>query len=215
MRDLISIDKNKALKFIFISCLAIEFFIVISDITLNHFRWIPDRSARQIFNMALESSISNLFSSFLALVVGIVAFLNSLYLAGKKKCGWIVLALFFIYMGIDDGTMIHEKFTTSLLPIFLDITGFDKSNYASFSWHLVFIPFFALMGLFIVYFSYKELRSKSYWYYPYLGLVCFTSAVAIDYFEGINITIKCFVFHALKKKISLTFFMSRKNLLKC
>ena len=98
----------------------------------------------------------------------------------KRIIGWLVVALFFSYMAIDDGAMIHERLGSA----------FDQSNdlggFPSYAWQLILAPMFVLMGFVIFFFLWNELEGTRERIILVLALGCFAVAVLMDFVEGMQ-----------------------------
>jgi len=108
-----------------------------------------------------------------------------------KALGWLMIALFFIYMAADDGLFIHERLGSIIREI-SEARGYNQvievfEFYPSYSWQLLLGPFFAVMGLFIVIFLWKQLEEMKLRRYIFMGLVCLSIAVVMDFIEGMNV----------------------------
>ena len=175
----------------------VEITLVILDVFLNHFQWASVRDIQNMFNIAREKSIGTWFSSMQMLVVGISLFFIALavkkegdWLDVKRRYyGWLIIGSFFIYMAIDDAIGFHEgignyvnsKFKGVRDPGFFTIFWW---RFPSYYWHLVFGPFFGGMGLFILYFIWKELKSQNLRMLIVSALALYVFAVVLDFFEG-------------------------------
>jgi len=164
---------------IFWGCVAVEIFIVLADIFLNRLHWIPFRPLRKSFNITREDSISNWFSATQPLVTAAILFL--LYLQSGRKRGWAILSAFFAYMAIDDAIQFHERAGSSL-----DLILYD-TPLPTYGWHFVFAVPFGAMGLYIVWFLYRELRSEGTLGWLFAALTALVIAVAMDAVEGLEI----------------------------
>ncbi len=181
--------------------LGVELLIVFLDVFVNHYKWSSIGAIRRMFNITREDSLSNWFSSIQIITVGTVLLMVTF--AGKKKIEipemrkfycWLGIAIFFIYMGIDDAIKFHERIGTAFKTIFKHPEGviepgiMDKaySFFPSYSWQMVFGPFFASIGLFILWFLWKELSSKKLKYLLLVALTLYAIAVGLDFVEGLD-----------------------------
>ena len=155
----IQVNRQSALKTLLYFCLSAELFIVLVDTFLNYLEWIPFRPLRRAFNITREDAIGNWFSSTQTLVVGVLWILFALDRSEKKKWSWAILATFFTFMAIDDASEFHEKAGSSLKVLALSPPRVEAlvEQYPSYTWQLLFGPFFAVVGLYIVWFIWKEL----------------------------------------------------------
>jgi len=190
----ISLMPSDVVRRVFKFCLGAELFICLCDATLNHLRWIPYRPLRKVFNITREDSISNWFSSTQSLFVGIVLLIIFLLERRDKvdkssSRGWAILAAFFGYIAIDDASKFHERMGSSFKLMVQDspfgISLFEF--FPSYSWQIVFGPFFLVMGCYIAYFLWKQLKLPAERWTVFAALSCFVFAVFLDFLEGADI----------------------------
>ncbi|RMD97798.1 MAG: hypothetical protein D6812_14560 [Deltaproteobacteria bacterium] len=98
---------------VLIAFLAVEVLLFLFDAFFNYGRWLP-RSSRKIFNICRESSLGTWFMTMQAFLVGVTAgavfFITRLRrFPWKRSLGWLLFALFFTYMSVDDTAEIHER----------------------------------------------------------------------------------------------------------
>ncbi|RME45214.1 MAG: hypothetical protein D6795_16875 [Deltaproteobacteria bacterium] len=98
---------------VLIAFLAVEVLLFLFDAFFNYGRWLP-KSSRKIFNICRESSLGTWFMTMQAFLVGGTA--AAVFLVTrlrrfpwKRSIGWLVFALFFTYMSVDDTAEIHER----------------------------------------------------------------------------------------------------------
>ena len=58
--------------------------------------------------------------------------------------------------------------------------------FPSYTWQMVFGPFFIAIGIFIVWFLWKELSSKKLWDWALVGISLYAFAVGLDFVEGLD-----------------------------
>lgn len=184
------------IKVIFISCIAIEITLVIGDYLFNYENIFEDISIRRIWNVARESSLPTWFSSFQALLLGVTVFLIAAVEAPRisrlKMWGWILVGMFFVWIGIDDFAEIHERLGAAIernVEKQSDeqdgVVGFLLQN-PSFSWHSFISPIFAMTGLFILAFLWTTFWRLNLTRYLILGFGCWAVAQGIDFTEGLD-----------------------------
>lgn len=64
----------------------------------------------QLVDLDLESNLPTYFNSALFFIGAILFHLHGRTEAGKKRAGWYLMAAVFIFLGIDEGSQVHEKF---------------------------------------------------------------------------------------------------------
>lgn len=146
-----------------------------------------------LIDITNEGNIPTLYSSLLAIAVGVVAYLASATYKDKrllKRLSWFGISLFFIYVGIDDATHFHERLATLVsnnLKDSDDISALSRSflSFKSYYWQALLLPLFSVIAIFMLVFLKNELKDgKAYRYFIY-GITCYVFAVALDYIDGI------------------------------
>ncbi len=186
---------------IFWILLGFELLIVFLDVFVNHYEWSSVGSIRRMVNITREDSLSNWFSSIQAIAVGSVIWLTAIvvrkqmldsYNKIKFYC-WAGIGTFFIYMGIDDAIKFHERIGTAFHVILFDddtsnegVLGAVYDAFPSYTWQMVFGPFFMAIGIFILWFVWKELTSRKLWNWFLVGISLYAVAIGLDFVEGLD-----------------------------
>jgi hypothetical protein len=181
---------------IFISCVVAELTLVVCDYVFNYMDILEDKQFRRIWNIARESSIPTWFSSIQAQLLGVtvllIAAIQKSYISLAATWGWVLVGLFFLFIGIDDFAAIHEKLGGVLERMATEQES-GKGEVVrillmnpSFSWHTFIAPIFALCGLAIA--SFVGLRFLKFNLLPYLflRLGCWIIAQSLDFIEGLD-----------------------------
>ena len=176
--------RDHAFSVILLLCLSCAFLFVLLDLYVNWLRWSDSRAIRRMFNITREDGLASLFSVVLTLMVALVIWLiyalRRRTAEGVNVIGWLVLALFFTYMGIDDGAMVHERIGTV----------FKKANNTlelpSYGWQMVVAPFFILMGAFMFWFLWRQSRAMIRRDWLIMALGCLALAMVLDFIEGMD-----------------------------
>ncbi len=179
----VTVSSHRLIRTIFFYLLGFEFLLVFLDATVNYGEWTSIGAIRRLFNVTREDSLQNWFSSAQTLFVGLVLWLVFLRVKRDdlwKGRGWALLAVFFTYLATDDGAQIHERVGTAV-----KVSGLAQS-FPSYTWHLVFDPFFGAMGLFILTFVWRELKDHTLRSLLMLGLGCYVIKVGLDFVEGLD-----------------------------
>lgn len=92
----------------------------------------------------------------------------------------LVVAMFFSYLCIDDGAMVHERLGSA----FKETTG--PTGLVTYAWHYLPLPFFAGMGVVILAFLWWEMPAASARLLILAALGCFGLAVGKDFVEGMD-----------------------------
>ncbi len=134
----------------------------------------------EYINITYETNIPTMFSFLISFFTGVTSLL---IFKENKKFGWIIVGIFFIYLGIDDALQIHEYLGSYLGDIFLE------NGFISYYWQVFFMPFFALVGLYIFFFllfTFREKECIKCIIAIFIGFGCYALAVGLDYYEGLD-----------------------------
>lgn len=196
---LINIDNERMLKRLIIALVAIEFALVLLDAVISEYRLTDIGAGRRLFNITREDGIPNFFSSFLLLGVGAVLLLITIVVRGqgsssKVVWGWGLVTGLFLFLGFDDGTKFHERIGSIFDALVTDeagdpLSGLFGSLYSvwpTYSWQLVLGPVFAIFGVFLIVFLYKELPSLRLKTLILVAIGLFGIAEALDFVEGMD-----------------------------
>lgn len=178
------VDTGRFLWVVFLSCLIIEVVLVYLDLTVNWQQWSGSSAIRRLFNTTREDSLASFFmvgqTVLAALVAWTIYAVNVVRKAERKKrIGWLLVASFMIYMAIDDGSMVHERIGSAVDE------AVGVGAFPSYAWQLVVAPAFAAMGMFMLYFLWKELPRPQERWLVVAAIGCFSLAVAMDFVEGL------------------------------
>ena len=188
------IPMRRLINVIFVSCLAIIGVLVICDYVFNYLDVFDERGIRRIWNIAREQSLPTWFSSMLAQLLGVTVLLIALVQRSSvtrlHTTAWVLIGLFFLWIGIDDFAEIHEKLGGVLKRLAAKgeeaaVTEFLLQN-PSFSWHTFIAPFFAACGLAIFAFLGLAFWRLRLLHYLILGFGCWVVAQGLDFVEGLN-----------------------------
>lgn len=164
--------------------------LLLLDLVFNYFDIAGDRSIRRIFNVAREQSFPTWFSSTQAfLVAGTAAGITALGWKGGKfwvRAGWVFVTLFFLYVGIDDASEIHERVGSAMGRAFEDSGGTSMEWFPSYSWQLFVAPVLAVC-LFVSC-LFVAIQTRSMWVRGAVVscLVCFAVSQGLDFIEGMD-----------------------------
>ncbi len=199
-------NSNLFVKRVLIALVFCSLAILFADVLLNHYKVIKIGAVRRFFNITREDGIANFYSSLLLVANGVTLLLVYWFnkvarIPRTVNYGWLLLALFFAFMGFDDATKFHERVGTTAKIIFSgesrsvvadtttdaadeteDQSVFEK--FEGYSWQIVFGPFFAAMGLFILIFLWRNLSHKNSRILFISALAFYVMAVGFDYVEG-------------------------------
>ncbi|MEH6529299.1 MAG: hypothetical protein V7718_05065 [Porticoccus sp.] len=184
------IDHKAISRKALLTCLFIEASILLLDLLLNYFQLIQSASLQKIFNVAHEQSLGTWFSVVQAAAAGIILLgLHQLTCTRQwRTWGWLLLAIFFLYISIDDAAKIHERLGDHVGRLAADnehsLLGELSRFFPSYAWQWVFAPFFGAIGLYILLFLWYQLPENQLRLTVVAAFGCWTIAVGIDYIEG-------------------------------
>ena len=174
------------------SLIAIELLLVFLDLYVNWGKAADSSAIRRMFNITREDGLASWFAVTQTFVVALVLwaiFAVSTRDQGKKmeRFGWLLLAIFFTYMAIDDGAMVHERLGTASENLGEDslisqVTG----AFPSYAWQALFLLPLTIMGMFMLWFLWCVLSDKVSRIGIIAALSLFGIAVAMDYIEGLE-----------------------------
>ncbi|MFC2157291.1 hypothetical protein ACFLT9_05585 [Acidobacteriota bacterium] len=171
-------------------CIGIALFMVFLDAFVNYNELSDIGAIQRLCNITREDSLASWYGTTLTFMVGLTLWLIALILIKthapkKRRTGWIGLAVFFTYMAIDDGAMIHERLGTA----FEEISGEGSKIiglFPSYHWQQLFIPLFLVLGFYFLFFLKSEIKQKHLRRLLIIALICVVTAIAIDFFEGLE-----------------------------
>ncbi len=190
----LDVDAGRAIAVLLLCLVGAEVFFVLADAIINVERLTELGPIRRFFNITREDGVASWFGVTQTWMLGLTAGL--LYLVTRaqdgvrwRRVGWAVLALFFLYMAMDDGAKFHERVGSSVKEI---LGGGDNDSrqigfFPSYTWQLVFLPIFGSFGLFVLWFLNKELSSTRDKILVVVAIGLLVLAVVADFFEGLEI----------------------------
>ncbi len=160
--------------------------ITLFFLTLYYFSYIFEYRKNYLFkdyfSITSEKNVPTFFSFTLMVLISIVYLL--LYKV-KEKRSWLIISLFFLYLGFDDMFKIHENLGSNIgSAVVNDIL---EVKFISYYWQAVFMPIFALFGFYIFYVTYKEFLTQQKVTGAYMmfgGFTLYAIAIALDFYEG-------------------------------
>ncbi len=183
----LDINSKRTLWGIFLFCTVTIVLLFILDYTVNWQEGSFRDSIRLMFDTTAEHSIAGWFAATLTFVVALAAWANVVLIRNIdapvwRRAGWLAIALLFTYLSLDDGAAIHEHLGGGLKQT--PVVGDVIEAYDSYSWHIVILPFFAAMGLFMLIFLWKELAHRNERIGILAAFSCLALAVGQDVIEG-------------------------------
>ncbi len=189
---MMEIPEQKIIRMLLLSAIAVEIILVLLDAFVNYGKFTDIGAIRRMCNIAREDGMATWFASTQTLLAGLTALMVYIFSKhlGKPAIGWLVTALFFMYMAFDDGAQIHERVGTAFEVIAKrgdgGMLGTLLNISPSYPWQLVFVPVFGAIGLYMTYFLWKELSLSSSRVLMFLALASMGFAVGLDFIEGLD-----------------------------
>jgi hypothetical protein len=188
--SIVSVHPKTIIWKIFLVMISFEIFIVFGDIFFNYYEWIPSSAMRRFFNITREDSLANWFSSMqtllVALTIWIIFYLSiprdkAARLFKKGRSGWLILALFFTFMSLDDGSKLHERLGTFFKE------SISAELFLTYGWQIVVAPFFIVIGVYMAWFLWHQLKRSRHFYLAVAALALLGFAMGLDFVEGMDI----------------------------
>jgi len=193
MSTRLEVDGHRLVNILFIVLVSAEIVFVLGDAIINVERLIDSGPVRRFFNIAREDGVASWFAVIQTWMLGLTAALLYFVARAKKtnslrRVGWAVLALFFLYMALDDGTQFHERVGSWVKAAVLgdDVESRAIGFFPSYTWQLIFLPIFGSFGLFMLWFLNRELTTNQAKVLVVLALGLLVLAVVADFFEGVD-----------------------------
>lgn len=170
--------------------LCLEALVLLLDAWLYCGGVIASPELRTLFDASSEEGLAAWLgvtqSGLLALTLWAMAGLyGQAGLARRRRLGWTVLAACFSYLALDDGVGLHERIGTAFAASEAAEVGIGGA-FPSYYWQLLLGPAFAAMGLFVLAFLWRELRTARRRLLLCGALILLALAVAMDFVEGLN-----------------------------
>ena len=185
----VSLNLEHLAVYILVFGMIAEVMFVILDYYVNFGRLTEIGAIRRMFNSTREDGLASWFATTQTLLTALTLWL--IYAVSKRQVtprwkvrSWDLLAIFFTYMAIDDGAAVHERLGTASEK--WAATRDAVQSFPSYAWQVLFVPLFAGFGLFMLCFLWKELPRPVDRLLVIAALGCFTVAVVMDYFEGLE-----------------------------
>jgi len=191
----IQIPEKKVIFIMLVMLIGIEVFLVILDVVVNYGKFTDIGALRRMANLAREDGLATWFASTQTLLAGLTAMV--VYIISKQMgkktletMGWLVTALFFMFMAVDDAAQIHERVGTAFKTIAgregNDVLSAILNISPSYPWQLVFVPIFGGIGLYMAYFLWMQAQGSDSRRLIVIALLLMGTAVILDFFEGLD-----------------------------
>ena len=176
-----------AARVVFYTCLSLEIGFVLLDYHVNFGRLSETGAIRRLSNIAREDGLASWFGTTQTLFVGLTAWIlwTGVLLGGAprwRRAGWLLVAVLFTYMAVDDGAQLHERLGTA----FGSAAG--AGVFPSFAWQVLLVPVLGTAVMASGLFLWHELQTRGARLLIVAAIVMFAAAVGLDFFEGLSAT---------------------------
>ena len=115
----LNVDARRFITVLFVVLVGAEISFVLADAIINVERLTELSPIRRFFNITREDGVASWFAVTQTWMLGLTAaFLYVVVRAGDaprwRRVGWGILAVFLIYMAVDDGALFHERIGSSV-----------------------------------------------------------------------------------------------------
>ena len=189
----IRLDLKVSEQRVLVVAMGVATLLLLMDTALFQYRAALPEKFRVVFDITLEANIPTWYSVILAFVAANICLLIMLHYYRIPDrmmwISWLSIALFFVYLSMDDASQFHERIATVWAAQHTNgkaetgLVGEMVRSFGSYHWQLLFLPIFALFGLYMAWMFYREVTGKARIYLAG-GLACFVVAVFLDYLDG-------------------------------
>ncbi|MCP3978493.1 MAG: hypothetical protein GY716_04045 [bacterium] len=197
---LLRFGRKRVLIGVGVSCVAIELLLVFLDATVNYSHWTRLGMIRRLVNITREDALASWFGVTLTLMAALTLWLIWLVaraegVSRRVAVGWLVLALLFSYVTVDDGAQVHERVGSAFKKVYTKdmskaepttIGGKLLRRFPSYAWQIVFAPAFIALFGFMLLFLWTQLPDPLSRFAIFAALACFGLAVGLDFVEGLD-----------------------------
>lgn len=196
----VTVRSSRLVRTVLGVCITAELAFVLLDYHVNYGG--PDNigALRRLANIAREDSLASWFGTTQTLLIAmtlwaIVVVIRRRTSDRRRRAGWLVLASFFSFMAVDDGSLLHERVGTAFSEIHsvdaddaapTSLGGRVVEAFPSYTWQIVVLPWLVVLGLFLLGFLWWELDRPWDRLVVALALAGLSIAVGLDFFEGLE-----------------------------
>lgn len=189
-----TIDIRRFALILFVFCVAAEIGFILADWHINYAAPLGIGAIERLFNATREDGIGSWFAVTQTFLAAVTAF--AVFKVQRRHddhswwpYGWLVIALFFFYMSVDDGAKVHERLGTTFKVLnrgHEDLGGTLLSYFPSYTWQLIFLPIFGSLGLFTLWYLWQDTGDLTLRLLVVSAIGCFVVAVGMDFVEGLE-----------------------------
>lgn len=183
----VTLSREGLLRRVLLAGFAIELALFLMDATLNHAGWLSTKALQRLMNTTREDALASWFGVTQTFCVGLVgvwaaAVERARGASRRTVIGWSIVGACFLYLALDDGSALHERFGTW----FSSRAEANGTWLPSYGWQVLFAPIFGGMGLFLLAFLWRELPDRASRIGVVASIAMMASAVGLDFFEGLD-----------------------------
>jgi len=169
--------------------------LLAADYWLNYREVMSVGAMRRLFNATREDSLAGFVGIAQAVLMAATAW--GVWILARRVSssgepsrrvvgGWLVLALLFTYLAIDDGAMVHERLGTAAEAMAGEETALSGllAMFPSYTWQVVVGPLLGALGLFMVLFLWHQV--PDYRSFLLVAMALVVVAVGLDFIEGLE-----------------------------
>lgn len=172
-------------------CVGLVIAVAAADYFLFFQGWFPSRIVARSFDISSEVSVGTWLSSNIALFTGLFA--AAVFMHSRKHdskaiaLGWALMALFFLYISVDDAAKLHERLGTAVRVKYEKIAEVSLDSwFPSWGWQIFIAPFFIAYGCYLLWFLWQAVAPANRGW-VFLAFACFGVAVSLDFVEGMDL----------------------------
>lgn len=150
-REPVPVNVGRLSRRLLLACIGAVVFLWMSDYFVNYSEWTSIGAIRRMCSMTREDALASWFQVTQTLLTGLTALLiwSSMRHTAADTWhvrSWLVVALFFLYLSVDDGSQVHERIGTAFDT--LRERGVGPGVYfPSYAWQIIFVPLLGTVGL--------------------------------------------------------------------
>jgi hypothetical protein len=185
-------------RYLLLGGVLFQIFLVWADYYINYSYGSELGPIRRLFNITREDGLASWFSETLLFLTAMTLwFLFAISDPSRRatRTGWMLVALFFTYMAIDDGAEIHERMGSAFKAIQEDaretgeaitLAGRLQASFPSYEWQLLFVPGLAVIGAFVVAFLLCHVQGWGNRLIILTAFALMALCVGLDFIEGLD-----------------------------
>lgn len=209
-----SVDVGRLSRRLFFCCFGAVTFFWALDYFVNYSEWTNIGAIRRMCNMTREDGLASWFQVTQTLLTGLTALLIWTSIRHQStdrwhRRGWLVVALFFLYLAVDDGAQVHERIGTAFDTLRERGVG-PGVLFPSYAWQILFVPLLGAVGLFMFAFLWAVFGTRPARAAVIIAILLQAAAVGLDFQEGLSPDHPLNVYAAIVGRWDFTEFAERQ-----